>query len=78
MVSRKRLVLNTTFEVATGQIKQDPITFVIDGSAIFWTTDWPNWGTVAYLAESLSKYIEEKLIIQDIYLVFWELTGRQH
>lgn len=42
VVSRKRLVLNTTFEVATGQIKQDPITFAIDGSAIFWTTDWPN------------------------------------
>ena len=49
-------VFMKTLEVtSSGCTHQDWAALVIDGNAIFWTTDWPNRGTAGDLTESISR-----------------------
>lgn len=43
---------------------------VLDGCAILWVIHWPPGGTVQDLATTLAKYIQRKLVIGDVNLVF--------
>ena len=68
---KAKSVLKTTLAVETSsRCHPEPDTLVIDGSAIFWTLEWPKQGTVTDLMESMYEYIETKLIYQDVYFVF--------
>ena len=47
-----------------------PDSVVIDGSAIFWTIEWPKQGTVTDLMDTMYEFIESQLMFHDVYFVF--------
>ena len=73
---KAKSVLKTILEVTVlGRAWRAPNAVVIDGSAIFYTADWQNRRTITELSESMSKYIEENLMLQDICIVFDRYRG---
>ena len=54
----------------TSRCMQNTSASVIDGSAIFWTIDWPKNCMVEHLIENMYVYVREILFHQGVYLVF--------
>ena len=46
-----------------------PVTFFLDGWAIFRVVAWPNKGRIVSLVENFRKYVIDKLKIVDVYLI---------
>ena len=43
---------------------------VIDGSAVLWTVHWPNKGTINDCTSNFCKFIRQKAMQSDVYLIF--------
>ena len=54
----------------SARLQSPPDSVIVDGCALLWTVHWPSRGTVQNLVDTFYKYIGEKLISSDVYLVF--------
>ena len=67
--SKSTLKNNLQVEMSA-RLQLPPDVIIVDGCALLWTVHWPSKGTVQNLVDEFYKYIGEKLISSDVYLVF--------
>ena len=68
--SKAQLKTRLQVELSTRKASQEIQCWVLDGSAVLWVILWPLNGKVRDNVANFRKYIEQKLEVSDIYLVF--------
>ena len=68
--SKEQLKTQLQVELSTRKTSQEIQCRVLDGSAVLWVIHWPLNGKVRDYVVNFRKYIEQKLEVGDVYLVF--------
>ena len=77
--TKAQLKTQLKLELSTKMAYQEIQCRVLDGSAILWVIPWPLLGTVRDYVSNFRKYIEQKLNVGDVYLVFdryWDYSTK--
>ena len=67
---KSQLKTQLQVELSTRKASQEIQCRVLDGSAVLWVIHWPLNGKVRDYVANFRKYIEHKLEVGDVYLVF--------
>ena len=68
--SKAQLKTQLQGELSTRKASQEMQCKVLDGLAVLWVIHWPLNGKVRDYVANFRKYIEQKLEVGDVYLVF--------
>ena len=68
--NKAQLKTQLQVELSTRKASQEIQCRVLDGSAVLWVIHWPFNGKVRDYVANFRKYIEQKLEVGDVYLVF--------
>ena len=68
--NKAQLKTQLQVELSTSKAYQEIQSRVFDGSAVLWVSHWPLNGKVRDYVANFRKYIEQKLEVSDVYLVF--------
>ena len=68
--NKAQLKTQSQVELSTRKAFQEIQSRVFDGSAVLWVSHWPLNGKVRDYVANFRKYIEQKLEVSDVYLVF--------